>query len=77
MNPFGDFQKRMDALSARAGDSVVNDSRNQSVTVQVGGVTVQGVPAATAAVGAAVGNAVGQAAAGGARASRFEKDDAF
>jgi TP901 family phage tail tape measure protein len=76
-NAFADFEKRMDALSARAGDSVVNDSRNQSVTVQVGGVQVNGVQNAGPAVGAAVGNAVGQAAAGGARASRFEKDDAF
>jgi len=62
-------------------NAVVNDNkqdnRNQSVTVQVGGVQVNGVPNAGQAVGAAVGNAVGQAAAGGARASRFEKDDAF
>lgn len=62
-------------------NAVVNDNkqdnRNQSVTVQVGGVQVNGVPNAGPAVGAAVGNAVGQAAAGGARASRFEKDDAF
>ncbi|TLX12151.1 tape measure protein [Rhizobium sp. MHM7A] len=62
-------------------NAVVNDNkqdnRNQSVTVQVGGVQVNGVPNAGPAVGTAVGNAVGQAAAGGARASRFEKDDAF
>lgn len=59
-------------------NAVVNDNkqdnRNQSVNVQVGGVTVNGVPNAGPAVGAAVGNAVGQ---GAARASRFEKDDAF
>lgn len=55
--------------------NTVNDSRNQSVTVQVGGVTVQGVQNVNAAVGGAVGRAVGQAAVG--RASRFEKDDAF
>ncbi|TAY66554.1 hypothetical protein ELG88_09810 [Rhizobium leguminosarum] len=62
-------------------NAVVNDNkqdnRNQSVQVNVGGVQVNGVAGAGAAVGAAVGNAVGQAAAGGARASRFEKDDAF
>jgi hypothetical protein len=52
----------------------VNDNRNQSVTVQVGGVTVNGVQSAGAATGAAVGNAVGQSAA---RAARFEKDDSF
>lgn len=53
------------------------DHRNQSVTVQVGGVTVQGVQNAGAAVGSAVGKAVGSGAAGAARVSRFEKDDAF
>jgi TP901 family phage tail tape measure protein len=76
-NVFAGFEERMAALASRASDNVVNDSRNQSVTVQVGGVTVNGVPNAGPAVGGAVGNAVGQAAAGGARASRFEKDDAF
>lgn len=59
-------------------NAVVNDNkqdnRNQSVQVNVGGVQVNGVAGAGAAVGAAVGNAVGQ---GAARASRFEKDDAF
>jgi hypothetical protein len=59
-------------------NAVVNDNkqdnRNQSTTVNVGGVQVNGVAGAGAAVGAAVGNAVGQ---GAARASRFEKDDAF
>ena len=55
--------------------NTVNDSRDQSVTVQVGGVTVQGVQNVNAAVGGAIGRAVGQAAVG--RASRFEKDDAF
>lgn len=55
--------------------NTVNDSRDQSVTVQVGGVTVQGVQNINAAVGGAIGRAVGQAAVG--RASRFEKDDAF
>lgn len=67
--------------SAGAASAVVNDNRqdtrNQSTTVNVGGVTVQGVPDATAAVGAAVGRAVGGSAAGAARVSRFEKDDAF
>jgi len=59
-------------------NAVVNDNkqdnRNQSVQVNVGGVQVNGVAGTGAAVGAAVGNAVGQ---GAARASRFEKDDAF
>lgn len=62
-------------------NAVVNDNkqdnRNQAINVQVGGVTVNGAQNAGAATGAAVGNAVGQGAAGGARASRFEKDDAF
>lgn len=77
-NAQGNFGKMSGGAPANA---VVNDNkqdnRNQSVTVQVGGVTVQGVQSVTPAVGAAVGSAVGQAAAGGARASRFEKDDAF
>ena len=55
--------------------NTVNDSRDQSVTVQVGGVTVQGVQNVNAAVGGAIGRAVGQAAVG--RVSRFERDDAF
>ncbi len=59
-------------------NAVVNDNkqdnRNQSVTVQVGGVQVNGVAGAGAATGAAVGNAVGWSSA---RAVRFEKDDAF
>jgi hypothetical protein len=73
------------ALKMRDGaptNAVVNDNkqdnRNQSVTVQVGGVTVQGVQNVSPAVGAAVGNAVGNSAASAVpRASRFEKDDAF
>ncbi len=76
-NAFSGFEERMAALASRASDNVVNDNRNQTVTVQVGGVTVNGVQGVSAATGAAVGNAVGQGAAGGARASRFEKDDAF
>jgi hypothetical protein len=59
-------------------NAVVNDNkqdnRNQSVQVNVGGVQVNGVAGAGAAVGSAVGNAVGRSAAD---ASRFEKDDAF
>lgn len=49
--------------AAAAVENTVNDSRNQSVRVDVGGVVVNGVPAATAAVGAAVGSAVGNSAA--------------
>lgn len=76
------ISSKMNQLGAIAGNAVppevtntVNDSRNQSVTVQVGGVTVNGVQNVSAAVGGAVGQAVGQAAV--PRASRFEKDDAF
>jgi TP901 family phage tail tape measure protein len=80
-----DIQARIDRMSSAVGSppppevtNTVNDSRDQSVTVQVGGVTVQGVQNVTPAVGAAVGNAVGKsAAAGAARVSRFERDDAF
>lgn len=53
------------------------DNRNQSVTVQVGGVTVQGAQNAGPAVGAAVGNAVGNAAAGAARPARVEGSPQF
>lgn len=60
--------------NATATTQDVNDNRNQSVKVDVGGVTVNSVAEATAAVGAKVGGAVGQAAAR-AGASRFEKDD--
>ncbi|MQB37591.1 phage tail tape measure protein [Agrobacterium tumefaciens] len=80
-NAFAEFEARMDKLAAVATSTppevtnTVNDSRDQSVTVQVGGVTVQGVQNVNAAVGGAIGRAVGQAAVG--RASRFEKDDAF
>ncbi|CAH0132778.1 hypothetical protein SRABI05_00088 [Agrobacterium fabrum] len=80
-NVFAGFEARMDKLASVATstppevNNTVNDSRDQSVTVQVGGVTVQGVQNVNAAVGGAIGRAVGQAAVG--RASRFEKDDAF
>lgn len=80
-NVFAGFEARMDKLAAVATstppevNNTVNDSRDQSVTVQVGGVTVNGVPNVSAAVGGAVGRAVGQAAVG--RVSRFERDDAF
>jgi TP901 family phage tail tape measure protein len=80
-NVFAGFEARMDKLAAAATstppevNNTVNDSRDQSVTVQVGGVTVQGVQNVNAAVGGAIGRAVGQAAVG--RVSRFERDDAF
>jgi len=62
-----DNMAKMNASSAaKSIENTVNDSRNQSVTVQVGGVTVQGVQNVTPAVGAAVGQAVGSAAAGAA-----------
>lgn len=80
-NVFAGFEARMDKLAAVATstppevNNTVNDSRDQSTVVNVGGVMVNGVPNVSAAVGGAVGRAVGQAAVG--RASRFEKDDAF
>lgn len=80
-NVFAGFEARMDKLAAVATstppevNNTVNDSRDQSTVVNVGGVVVNGVPNVSAAVGGAVGRAVGQAAVG--RASRFEKDDAF
>lgn len=80
-NVFAGFEARMDKLAAVATstppevNNTVNDSRDQSTVVHVGGVVVNGVPNVSAAVGGAVGRAVGQAAVG--RASRFEKDDAF
>lgn len=80
-NVFAGFEARMDKLAAVATstppevNNTVNDSRDQSTVVNVGGVTVNGVPNVSAAVGGAVGRAVGQAAVG--RASRFEKDGAF
>jgi phage tail tape-measure protein len=73
-NAQGNWANMNGARQASSTPGPVTDNRNQSVTVQVGGVTVQGVQNVTAAVGGAVGNAVGQ---GAARASRFEKDDAF
>lgn len=58
---------KMNAANATQSiENTVNDSRNQSVTVQVGGVTVQGVPNVTPQVGAAVGQAVGNASANAA-----------
>lgn len=75
---------RMEAgNAARAVEQTVNDNRadnrDQSVKVDVGGVTVNGVPNVSAAVGSAVGNAVGNSAARSAtpRISRAERDDAF
>jgi len=58
---------KMNAANATQSiENTVNDSRNQSVTVQVGGVTVQGVQNVTPQVGAAVGQAVGNASANAA-----------
>lgn len=58
---------KMNAANATQSiENTVNDSRNQSVTVQVGGVTVQGVQNVTPQVGAAVGQAVGSASANAA-----------
>lgn len=60
--------------NASAVTQDVNDNRNQSVKVDVGGVVVNGVVDASAAVGAKVGAAVGGSAAR-AGGTRFEKDD--
>lgn len=75
---------RMEAgNAAKAVEQTVNDNRqdnrNQSTTVEVGGVVVNGVQNVSAAVGSAVGSAVGNSAARSAtpRISRAEKDDAF
>lgn len=58
---------RMGSGAAAAINSTVNDNSNRSVNVNVGGVTVQGVPNVSGAVGAAVGQAVGSGAAAGAK----------
>ena len=66
--------------AGQAGQAVsneINDSRNQSVRVDVGGVVVNGAGNVNAQVGAAIGNAVGGAGVSAARAARFEKDDTF
>ncbi|TAA61873.1 tape measure protein [Shinella sp. JR1-6] len=62
------------ARAATQGVQAVTDNRNQSVKVDVGGVVVNGVQDASAAVGAKVGAAVGGLAAR-AGGTRFEKDD--
>lgn len=57
-----------------------SDNRDQSVSVSVGGVVVQGVQNVNAAVGGAVGTAVGNSAARGAqsgRPARLEMSGAF
>lgn len=70
------FQGNMERVGANGAaaaiPSTVNDSRDQSQTVNVtvGGVTVQGVQNVTPAVGAAVGQAVGNSAAGAVPPSR-------
>ena len=55
--------------AAQAVASEINDSRDQSVNIEVGGVVVNGVENVSAQVGAAIGNATGNAAAGAARSS--------
>ncbi|MCD1264547.1 hypothetical protein GR158_12365 [Shinella sp. AETb1-6] len=63
--------------SAAAVTNTMADNRDQRVNVGGVNVVVNGVANASAATGNAVGNAIGNATAGAARASRFEKDDAF
>ena len=72
-NAIGNTEKVNPENSASlVGSSTLNDSRDQSQTVNVtvGGVTVQGVQNITPAVGAAVGQAVGNSAAGAVPPSR-------
>lgn len=71
----GNLAKINSAASSPVLPSTVNDSRDQSQTVNVtvGGVTVQGVQNVTAAVGSAVGQAVGNSAAGAVPPSRVIK----
>lgn len=74
--PMQNFQGNMERVGANGAaaaiPSTLNDSRDQSQTVNVtvGGVTVQGVQNVTPAVGAAVGQAVGNSAAGAVPPSR-------
>ena len=63
--------------AAASVESTVNDSRNQSVTVQVGGVNVQQAVQAPAAVGAAVGNAAASSAKGGLPPTRMSGGGGF
>lgn len=62
------FKNNMSKMQSDRSPSTLNDSRDQSqtVNVNVGGVTVNGAQNVTTAAGAAVGNAVGKAAAGAA-----------
>lgn len=68
---FQNYQRNTEKMSAASSaasiDQTVNDSRNQSVKVEVGGVTVNGVAGADAIVGAKVGSAIGNSAAGAAK----------
>lgn len=79
----GNLARMEAANAAKAVEQTLNDNRqdnrNQSTTVEVGGVVVNGVQNVSAAVGSAVGNAVGNSAARSAtpRISRAERDDAF
>jgi phage tail tape-measure protein len=72
---FIEHTRKINADHGAAVQRSVQDNRNQSVKVEVGGVVVQGVQNVNAAVGGAIGQAVGNAAVG--RATRYEKDDAF
>ena len=66
LNNLDNAQANVDRMggdrAAASVESTVNDSRNQSVTVNVGGVNVQQASQAPAAVGQAVGNAAAGAA---------------
>ena len=78
-NVFAGIQSKIDQATAIPPEvnSTVNDSRDQSVTVQVGGVTVHGVQNVSAAVGGAIGNAVGNASAGATRKAWHETGEKY
>lgn len=79
LNNFRSNSYRTDPVaSAAAAMETVNnntDNRDQSVSVSVGGVVVQGVQNVNAAVGGAVGTAVGNSAARGAQSGRPARID--
>ncbi len=66
---FLNYQRNIDKIGASSAAAVNDNSMVNSgnVKVEVGGVTVNGVPNATGAVGAAVGSAIGNSAAGAAK----------
>lgn len=68
-NATGNAAKMDGSAAAAAVTNTINDTSDRSINVNVGGVQVNGVAAASGAVGGAVGRAVGQGAASGAQAN--------